>query len=122
MSFRVLFAALTAIATAAAFSASAAPAPGGVLFQQRCGMCHALAPAPGKMGPPLKGVLDRKAATASNYAYSAALKASKLTWTKPNLDRWLSGPQKLVPGSMMTSAVPSKDERQALIAYLSAAN
>ena len=43
---------------AATFAASAAvAAPSGeAVFKQRCAVCHSIAPAPGKMGPPLAGV------------------------------------------------------------------
>ena len=37
-----------------------------------------------------------------------------------NLDRWLKGPQKLVPGTAMTVEVPNAAERRELIAYLAA--
>jgi cytochrome c len=113
-------AALAALASAVAASAYAAQ-PGETLFQQRCAMCHALTPAPGKMGPPLKGVVGRKAGTAPGYVYSDALKASKLTWTPANLDKWLSGPMKLVPGTKMMIAVPAAEDRQAVIGYLASA-
>jgi cytochrome c len=40
-----------------ATTAVAAPPTGQQVFEQRCTVCHSLQPAPGKMGPPLAGVV-----------------------------------------------------------------
>lgn len=69
-------------------------------------------------GPNLAGVVGRKAGAAPGFGYTAALKGSGVTWTPANLDRWLTGPQKLVPGTAMTTIVPDAAERRELIAYL----
>ena len=55
---------------------------------------------------------------AKGYDFSAALKASRLKWDEKNLDRWLSDPQKLVPGQKMDYAVPDAVDRAELVAYL----
>jgi cytochrome c len=52
------------------------------------------------------------------YDYSPALKASGLVWTRENLDRWLAGPERLVPGQKMGYSVPDARDRSDLIAYL----
>ena len=56
--------------------------------------------------------------TYPGFEYTPALKNSGLTWTPANLDRWLTGPQKVVPGTAMTAVVPDAHERSDLIAYL----
>lgn len=107
-----------AILAAAAASAAHAAQPGEEIFQQRCAVCHSLAPAPGKMGPPLKGVVGRRSGSAPGYAYSDALKNAHLVWSPATLDKWLHGPQQLVPGSRMMIGVPDAAQRQAVIQYL----
>lgn len=95
-------------------AASAAP-DGGTLFKQRCQSCHSGPTSP--IAPNLAGVVGRKAA-ATNFRYSPALKASGITWTKPNLDRFLTGPQQMVPGTRMVIRVGDPAERTAIITYL----
>ncbi|PIC00306.1 cytochrome c family protein [Caulobacter sp. X] len=115
MKFQLTLAALFA---GLATSAVAAPPTGEQVFQQRCTVCHSLQPAPGKMGPPLAGVVGRKAGTAPGYAYSSAMKASGLTWTPDQMDAFIKAPNKLVPGTKMLLGAPNPDERAAVIQYL----
>jgi cytochrome c len=109
-----LVVALAAMAT----SAAAAPSPGQALFEQRCTVCHSVQPAAGKMGPPLAGVAGRKAGSAPGYAYSAALKASNITWSPDALDTFLKSPGKMVPGTKMLIGAPDATQRAALVQYL----
>jgi cytochrome c len=100
-------------------NAEGVPANGEQLFRQRCGACHTvIADKPSKVGPNLSGVVGRKAAS-STFAYSPALKASKLIWNRANLDKYLAAPTRMVPGSKMVVAVPDRAQRAALIQYLS---
>jgi cytochrome c len=108
------------LATVAAVAQPAGdPAKGADVFNDRCTDCHTLGGA--SQGPDLVGVVGRPAASLPGYPYSAALKASGLTWTPANLDRFLEGPRKLVPGTAMDATVPTEEERRDLIAYLAAA-
>lgn len=113
---------LTVATIVLASTASAALAQGGgeALFKQRCGVCHSLAPSPAKMGPSLKGVVGRKSGAAPGFAYSPAMRKANLTWTAATLDRFLAGPGKLVPGTRMMVAVPSTEQRRAIVGYLAA--
>lgn len=114
MKFPLMFAAvLSALAT----SAVAAPS-GEEVFDQRCSVCHSLKPAPGKMGPPLAGVVGRKAGTFGGYAYSNALKASGITWSAETLDAYVKAPAKTVPGTKMLLGAPDAQLRAAVIQYL----
>ncbi len=79
-------------------------------------MCH-LDEGQGQ-APTLKGVVGRKAASIPDFPYTDALKASQLTWTPTNLDKFLTAPGKLVPGTAMVVDVPDGMERANLIAYL----
>ncbi|HEX7750873.1 MAG TPA: c-type cytochrome [Novosphingobium sp.] len=106
--------------TFAASVAVAAPeAPNGeTLFRQRCQQCHSATPGrPSTLGPSLVGVVGRKAAS-TPFNYSPALKASGLTWTRANMDRYLSGPARMVPGTRMVVVLPDAAQRAALITYL----
>ena len=89
------------------------------MFNDRCTDCHTLGAT--SQGPDLVGVVGRKAASLPDYPYTDALRGSGLTWTPDNLDRFLSGPRQLVPGTAMDAIVPTEDERRDLIAYLAAA-
>ncbi len=91
------------------------PAAGEDLFLDRCAMCHVAEG--GGQGPSLTGLWGRKAGTAPGFAYSAALKASGLTWTGPALDRFLADPRMAVPGTAMPITVPDAKQRADLIAY-----
>ena len=112
------FAALALVGVAAAATAQTAPdlAHGESVFQSRCSMCHSL-DGPGQ-GPNLTGVVGRKAATSPDFNYSDAMKASGQTWDAATLDKFLTDPAKLVPGSPMRAMVPDDAERRDLIAYL----
>lgn len=99
---------------------TAAQTPSGeILFKQRCGTCHTIdASGSPKPGPPLRGVVGRKAGAVAGYAYSPALKRSGLAWDKANLDAYLVRPTTKVPGTKMLIGVPSPEQRTAIISYL----
>lgn len=106
--------ALTVIATPAVAQDAT---NGAALFKQRCQSCHTVTDKPGLMGPGLAGLVGRKAASTTFTSYSPALKGSNLTWDKANLDKFLSGPMKMVPGTRMVISVPDTKQRADLIAY-----
>jgi cytochrome c len=91
------------------------PATGARLYQS-CMGCHSLDE--NDVGPKHRGVVGRKAGAVPGYAYSAALRKSGIVWTPDMLDRWLSGPQKLVPGAKMFFSVAKPQDRADIIAYL----
>ncbi len=112
-------AALAAVAALAAAPAALAQsaAQGAAVYQDRCVSCHALNGV--GQGPSLVGIVGRKAGTLPGYGgYSDALKASGLMWTQANIDRFLQGPTKLVPGTAMRAMVANSGDRADLIAYL----
>lgn len=114
--------AIAAAAVAPLQQVSAAPpaSPGETIFRQRCQVCHTVAAGkPGILGPNLRGVVNRKAASApGTFRYSDALRKSGLTWNPRNLDKFLAGPVKLVPGTRMVMAVPDASQRASVVAYL----
>ena len=109
----------TAFAQAAQTAQAAqATSDGATVYRQRCQVCHGSAKAkPSPLGPSLSGVVGRTAAS-TPFAYSAALKASKLVWTRDNLDKYLAGPSKLVPGTRMAMSVPDAAQRSAVVSFL----
>ena len=102
-------------------SAQAAPevARGQTLFNQRCGTCHAAAAGQVKpMGPNLFGVMGRKAGTLPGFRFSAAMKASNITWDTATLAAYLEAPARKVPGTSMMIGVPQVRDRDDIVAYL----
>lgn len=98
--------------------ASAAGPDGAALFRQRCASCHSVDPAAqAVLGPNLAGVVGRKAAS-TQFNYSPALKQANLTWTRANLDRYLQGPARMVPGTRMVITVADDQQRAAILDYL----
>lgn len=89
---------------------------GEAVFEDRCSSCHVREG--GGQGPSLVGVVGRPAATASGVNFSKALQGSHLTWTAANLDRFLTNPTAMVPGTAMPLAVPNAKDRSDLIAFL----
>lgn len=90
---------------------------GAETFEDRCAMCHV---AGGGQGPNLKGVVGRRAGSLAGFAYTPALKGSGLTWTPANLDRFLTNPGAMVPGTAMVVRINDAAQRAALIRYLAA--
>lgn len=114
----VACAAIAHVSTAAAADANA----GKLFFRTQCALCHSAEPGDngGAQGPNLFGVFGRHAATAAGFSYTQALRASNLTWDAATLERFLSSPTTVVPGSAMVIAVPQKADRDNLIAYFKA--
>lgn len=110
---------LLALALPSPAPANPAAPNGEQLFKQRCQACHQVAAGrPAATGPNLAGVVGRKAAS-TTFNYSPALKGSKLVWTSSNLDRYLTAPTRMVPGTSMVINVANPAQRAAIIQYLS---
>ena len=106
-----------AMIVAAPAAAMAADADAGKSVFNKCKACHQVDK--NAVGPHLGGVVGRKSASVADFEYSEALKASGITWDEANLDDWLKGPGKKVPGSKMVFAgVKDDTDRANLIEYL----
>ena len=101
--------------TLPASAASGDPVHGKVLYQA-CAACHSIDE--NDIGPKHRGLLGRPAASIADYAYSSALRQSGLTWDEATLDRWLSNPSALVPGTKMFFKIDDAQSRADIIAYL----
>ena len=110
------FALLVAGSSLSVIGRAQAAGNGAEVFKKRCGGCHALER--DKEGPRLGGVYGRVAGSVDSFEYSEALKKSGITWTDQALDKWLTDPEKVVPGNDMTFHVEKPEERSQIIAYL----
>jgi cytochrome c2 len=100
--------------------AQADPAAGQTVFNQKCASCHTVTDdlAHGLLGPNLVGVSGRTAGTMAGWDFSTALKDSKVIWTDENLQKWLTDSAAFAAGVKMDLKVPSRIEREDVIAYL----
>jgi cytochrome c len=87
---------------------------------KKCLACHT----PNKgdrnlVGPNLWGIVGRKVASASGFAYSDAMKGSGGEWTWDRLAKYLHKPAEAVPGNkMIFQGVPDGTDLADLLAYL----
>jgi cytochrome c len=110
---------IVSVATAGASAETPAlrgDAARGKSLYQTCTSCHSIDE--NDIGPKHRGVVGRKAGTVPDYAYSPALKGSGLVWDEANLERWLTNPSALVPGTKMYFLLKDPQERADVIAYL----
>lgn len=111
------FAAITPFVSAASVPLAAGDASRGKVLYQACQACHSIDE--NDLGPKHRGVVGRPAGSIADYNYSPALKASGLTWDLSTLDRWLTNPSGLVPGTKMFFKIDDPQSRADIIAYLS---
>ncbi len=116
--------AATALLTQAALAADAEK--GKAAFTAKCALCHQVGDAAQNgVGPQLKGIAGRKAASVADFpGYSAKMKelgAGGFTWTDEHIDKWIADPKAMIPDSPMALAfpgIPDANERADIIAYL----
>ena len=102
-------------------AAAAADARNGEEIYGRCLACHALGY--DRTGPRHCGLFGRRAGSVPGFAYSDAMRRSRIVWSAKTLERFIADPLKTVPGTAMGYAgVKDARERADLIAYLEAAN
>lgn len=117
--------ALVAAASASGLGKAAAQEPGMSKAVARpatfaiCAACHSIAAGRNGVGPSLASIAGRKAATLQGYTYSNALKNSGITWDAASLDRWLTSPQRTVPGTKMPfTGISDPARRREVVNYL----
>ena len=86
-----------------------------------CKACHSIEPGKNGIGPSLAGIWGEKAGLVPGFEFSEAMKSSGLTWNQATLDRYLTDPRGVVPGTKMAfGGVADAAKRQAIIDYLRA--
>jgi cytochrome c len=116
-SIALLCAMLSAAASQSAFAADAEA--GQAVFKTQCGICHSPLAGKNMVGPSLFGITGRNSGSVEGFHYSAANKSADITWTPDALDKYLTAPREVVPGTIMTYAGLKDDTKRAdLIAYL----
>ena len=89
------------------------------VFRNNCSICHSAQPGRNLVGPSLFGVVGRHSGQVPGFHYSEANRRSGLTWDPRTLDRYLSGPRQVVPGTLMTfPGLRDPEQRANVIAYL----
>jgi cytochrome c len=90
----------------------------------KCRACHENDKGVNKVGPTLKGIVGRKAASLADYKYSEAMLAKAaegVVWDEATLAAYLPDPKKFVPKTKMAFPGLKKPEEIAdLIAFLKA--
>lgn len=90
-------------------------------FGKKCAVCHSIEKGgANKVGPHLWGVVNRKVASIGDFNYSSAMKShGDRTWNFDELNHFIWGPNKWVPGTIMGYGGNKKDQERAnLNAYL----
>jgi cytochrome c2 len=85
-----------------------------------CAGCHPTSQdGSSAMGPNLRGIVGRRAGTLPGFVYSRAMRDSNIVWTRPELDAFLAGVSKRVPGTLMAyDSVATAADRDLIISYL----
>jgi cytochrome c len=104
----------------AAGSTRAADLAAGQRMFAKCRICHTVAAgAPSAVGPNLHGLFGRKAGSLNDFDYSAAMKASGITWNDDTLAQYLRDPKGFIPGNRKAfPGITDEQEPSDLIAYL----
>ena len=86
----------------------------------QCRSCHTTSQGgPNMTGPNLWGVFGRKAGGQDGFAYSDGVKAAGFTWDAEHLDKWITDPRAMIPGTKMTFfGIQDAKDRVDVIAYL----
>jgi len=98
-------------------NAGAADAARGKVLFEACAACHT--DRPDALGPSLKGVVGRPAASLPDFRYSNPMKRANLTWDDANLRAYILDPQARVKGNRMPfGGMGDPKDADDVIAYL----
>jgi cytochrome c len=94
-------------------------AEGKKIFQTTCAICHTAQPGRNLIGPTLFGVVYRRAGTVPGFHYTDANRQSGIIWDPATLDRYLTAPREVVPGTAMSfPGLKDPAKRAEVIAFL----
>jgi len=89
---------------------------------KKCQACHTASEEKNKVGPYLKGVVGRQAASVDGFKYSDALKAKAAeigAWDEAKLAEYLADPKAFIGGnSKMAFKLKDEADRKNVAAYL----
>ena len=89
------------------------------VFERRCRACHGgTARADLPIAPSLTGIIGTKAGTEDSGVHSRAVMDSRIVWNRESLRRFLSNPQRAIPGTLMPVSVEDPAELESLLDYL----
>lgn len=100
-------------ATATQVAAAGPPAA----FAQ-CKVCHSVEPGQNGIGPSLAGAFGRQAGSVAGFSYTPGMRELNVPWNQANLNRYLTNPQGMVPGTTMAIGPLNATERTAIINYM----
>jgi cytochrome c len=85
-----------------------------------CAACHTTAQGGADMtGPNLWGIFGRKAGSEASFNYSDDLKGAGWTWDADHIDKWITNPRAVLPGTKMTFlGLAEANDRRDVVAYL----
>ena len=113
---------LTAVVLSCGISMShaAGDAVAGKMAFAKCASCHQVGPtARGAFGPQLNAIVGRQAGSSKDFAYSAAMKNSRIVWSETSLRAFIKSPNDVVPDNKMRFyGVNNEKQITDLIAYL----
>jgi cytochrome c len=100
--------------------ARAQDASAGEQVFKKCLPCHAVGEgAKNKIGPELNGLDGRKAGTAPDYTYSAAMKSSGIVWNEQTFAEYIKNPRaKVSRTKMIFSGIKDDKDVASLWAFL----
>ena len=99
---------------------SKASIDGGEKIAKQCVACHSVDNSlKVKVGPPLWGIVNRNAASISDFKYSSALINFKKAWSRKELFHFLEKPKDYIKGTkMIYKGLKKPSDRVDLISYL----
>jgi cytochrome c len=99
---------------------AADPIRGEALFLKQCKICHdATRQMLRYRGPPLWGIVGKAKAAFEGFKYSPVIRTLSGHWTYEDLNKFLSDPARVLPGTDMgTNGYQEETERADLIVYL----
>jgi cytochrome c len=84
-----------------------------------CKACHSVQPGENGIGPTLNDIYDSTAGKVPGFEFSPALLQSGIKWDEASLDKWLTNPQAMVPGTKMSfGGMTDAAKRKEVIEYL----
>jgi cytochrome c len=115
--------ALATVLVATASPTQAADIAHGLDLFRQCAACHGAGGAGTDNGPPLIGIVGRKAGAAEGFRYSAPMKRSPIVWDTATLTAFVTDPQGTVKGTRMPFAgLKNPGDADDVVAYLQRLN